>query len=284
VEGEAIMRRLLASLVGLVLLGSLGQAQTPVPARLRWAAGQVLLYRVENVTEAADAVADSKSETKSVLKVTKRWQVTDVDAAGTATLQLSLLKMYREQSAPSGDVLLYDSENPDKSTPELKKALSVYLNTPLAIIRVDAFGKVVEVKSAKSDASGFENELPFLLLLPPAGLRPNEAWERAYKITLPPPLGTGEKHDAVQKFRCKALTADSATVTMTTELKSPPKAAADAIPLWQMMPEGEVVLDLKNGRLHAAKLTIQKELKDHQGANSFCKFTSTLTIQYAGDR
>src|SRR5262245_15577998 len=136
------MRQLLASLVGLAVLGSLVQAQAP--ARLRWATGQVLLYRVENVTEASDAVADSKSETKSVLKVTKRWQVTAIDAAGTATMTLSLVKMYREQSSPSGDVLRFDSDNPDKSTPELKAAMAAYLNTPLATVRVDALGKVVE--------------------------------------------------------------------------------------------------------------------------------------------
>jgi hypothetical protein len=275
-EGEAIMRRMLASLVGLVVLGALAPAQAPVPARLRWAAGQVLLYRVENVTEAAEAVADSKSDTKSVLKVTKRWRVASVDAAGTATLQLSLASMFQERTAPSGDVLRYDSDNPDKSTPELKAALSRYLNTPLATIRVDAFGRVVEVREAKSDAASFENELPFVLMLPAAGLRPNDGWERAYKITLPPPLGTGEKYDAIQKYRCKALTADAATVAVTTELKAPPKSAADAIPLWQMMPEGEIVYDVKNGRMHSAKLTIRKELKDHQGPNSSSRFTSTL--------
>src|SRR5262245_54622890 len=276
------MRRLFASFVVVVTLASLAQAQ--VPARLRWAAGQVLLYRVENVTEATDAVADSKSETKSVLKVTKRWQVAAVDAAGTATLHLSLTKMYREQSTPSGDVMVYDSDNPDKSTPELKKVLAGFVNTPLATIRVDAFGKVVEVVKSHSGPASFENELPFLVALPATGVKLNDAWERAYKITLPPPLGTGEKHDAVQKYRCKALTADVATIALTTELKTPPKAAADAVPLWQVMPEGEVVIDVKSGRMYSARLTINKELKNHQGDNSSCSFKSTLTILYAGDR
>jgi hypothetical protein len=275
------MRQLLASLVGLAVLGSLVQAQAP---RLRWASGQVLLYRVENVTEATDAVADSKSEAKTVLKVTKRWQVTAVDAAGTATLTQSIVKLFHEQTTPSGGVLVYDSDNPAKSTPELSAQMANYLNKPLATIRIDAFGRVVEVVKAHSPPATFENELPFLLTLPGAMPRVNDVWERAYKITLLPPLGTGEKHDAVQKYRCKALTEGAATIALTTELKAPPKAAADMIPLWQMMPEGEVVFDLKNGRLHAARLTINKELKDHQGPNSSTSFKSTLTVEYAGDR
>lgn len=276
------MRRLLASLIVVVTLGSVVQAQTPV--RLRWTVGQVLVYRMEHATEATDVAPESQSTTKSLLKVTKRWQVTHVDAAGVATLQMSLTSMVQERTSPSGDVLKFDSANPDKSTPELQKALAGYLNTPLATIRIDAFGKVVEVKSAKADASSFENELPFFVTLPVNGIKANDGWERAFKITLPPPLGTGEKYDAVQKVRVKAVTAEAATVTLTTELKTPPKAEGDAVPLWQLLPEGEVVFDVKNGRMHAAKLVINKELKNHQGENTSCKFASTLTIQYAGDR
>lgn len=278
------MRRLLASLVGLLVLGSVVSAQGPTAARMRWAAGQVLQYAVEHVTDATDVTADSKTQTRSVVRVTKRWQVLGVDAAGTATVQLSLAAMYQERTTPSGDVLRYDSADPEKSTPQLKEALSRYLNTPLATVRVGPLGNVVEVKEAKSDASGYENELPFLIELPAAGLKAGDGWERNYKITLAPPLGTGEKYDAIQRFRCKQVVGDLATITLTTELKAPPTAAADAVPLWQMLPEGEVVFDLKNGRVHTASLRIKKELKDHSGENSSCSFTSTLGVRYLGDR
>ena len=61
---------------------------------------------------------------------------------------------------------------------------------------------------------------------------------------------------------------------------TPPKAAADAIPLWTFLPAGEVTYDLKNGRLHGAKLTVERELKNHQGENSVYRFTSTQTVTY----
>lgn len=278
------MGRLLASLVAVVLAGSWAVAQTPTEAKHRWQTGQVLTYRVEHVTDAVDAVADSKSETKSVLKVTKRWQVTAVDAAGVATLQLTLTAMQQERTTPSGEVIRFDSADPDKSTPQLREVLGRYLNTPLATIRVDAAGRVVEVKESKSDACSYENELPFLVVLPATAIKEGVRWERAYKITLAPPLGTGEKYDAVQKVGCKSVVEGLATLTLSTELTAAPKAPADMIPLWQMMPQGEVVFDLKNGRLHAARLTIARELANHQGENSHCKFNSTLTVQYAGDR
>jgi hypothetical protein len=276
------MRQILASLVALLAVSSWAPAQVPV--RLRWAPGQVLLYRVEHTTEAADNSADVKNETKSLLRVTRRWQVQDVDAAGVATLQMSIVAMYQERTTPSGDVLKYDSANPAASTPQLKEALAKYVNTPLATIRVDPLGKVVEVRESKTGPASFENELPFFVELPAAAVKANDGWERAYKITLPPPLGTGEKTDAVQRYRCKSATAEAAHVTLTTDFKTPPAAALDAVPLWQLMPEGEVVFDVKNGRMHSARLTVNKELKNHQGENSSMTFKSTLNVVYAGDR
>ena len=277
------MRRTLATVLAVVAMASWASAQAQTVGRLHWQTGQVLLYRVEHTTFNLDKMGESKSETKSVLKVTKRWQVTAVDASGVATMQMSLVSMLQERTTPSGDVLRFDSANLDKCTPELK-GMAAFLNKPLATIRVDGLGKVVEVKESKADASGFENELPFLALLPGAMPRAGQSWDRAYKITLTPPLGTGEKYDAVQHFTCKSVSGNLATITVATELKAPPKAPADAIPLWQMMPQGEVVFDLKAGRLHSAKLTIEKELKGHQGEDSHTKFQSTLTVTYVGEK
>jgi hypothetical protein len=273
------MRRTMASLLGVLMVGTWASAQVPAAPRLRWAPGQVLLYKVEMSTASFDQVGEVKTETKTVIKVTKRWQVQAVDPAGVATLQLSLTAMSHERTTASGDVLRYDSANPDGSTPELRKALEQYINKPLAVIRVDPYGRVVEVKESKSPASSYEHELPFLVALPAEALKVGASWERSYNITLGPPLGTGEKYPAVQRYSVKALGPDSATLTLTTQLKAAPKVPADAIPLWQMLPAGEVVLDLKNGRLHGARLTIERELKGHQGKDSLCRYQSTQTIQ-----
>jgi hypothetical protein len=262
--------------------GGGGSASPPITARLRWQPGQALLYKVEHATSATDVVGDSKSETKSVLKVTKRWQVSAVDAAGVATLHLSMVALAQERTTPKGEVLRYDSASPDKSTPELKAAFGRFLNVPLAVLRVDGLGKVVEVKESKfGPASSYENELPFLATLPAEGLRVGSTWARSYQITLAPPLGTGEKYNAVQRYTCKSIQNGLATVSLVTEVPTSPKSA-DGIPLWQMQPQGEIVYDLNAGRLHSATLRIDKELKGHQGENSSTRFQSTYTLRYAG--
>ena len=273
------MRRILATLVACCLVGSWASAQSATPAKMAWQVGQVYSYKVEHTTQATDSVGDSRSETKSVMRVVRNWKCSAVDTAGVATLEMSLSSMYQERTTPTGDTLLFDSENLDKSTPALKDVMKKFLNTPLAVLRIDPTGKVVEVKSSTTHASSYENELPFLVLLPVGGLEVGKGWDRAFDITLAPPVGTGEKYAAVQSFACKSIEGGKAKLSLSTALKAMPKAPADAIPLWQMMPEGEVVFDLEAGRLHSAKLGISKELKGHQGEGSACKFTSTLVIE-----
>ena len=156
---------------GVVLLTAAALASAEaVPAPLHWQAGQVLTYRVEQATLASDTTGDGKVESRTKLNLLKRWQVVSVDAAGMATLQLSLASLRLETTTPGGDKLLFDSIEPEKGTPELRQQLSAFVGKPLALLRVDGQGRVIEVKQSKfGPASRYENELPFVGVLPAEG-------------------------------------------------------------------------------------------------------------------
>jgi hypothetical protein len=278
-----MIRKGMTAGVALLAVAALASAQT-APGRLHWQPGQVLTYRVEQNTVASDVVGDSKAETKTRLNLIKRWQVISVDAAGAATLQLSLAMLRLETNTPGGDTLLFDSASPDKNTPELRSQLSGYVGKALALLRVDNQGRVLDVKESKfGPASRYENELPFVGVLPADGPKDGQEWQRDYKITLEPPSGTGEKYDAVQKYVCKSAADGLMTAMMTTDLKATP-AAAEQAPLLQLLPAGEVVFDLKAGRLKSAALKIDKEVKGHQGEGSSYHVQVTYNEEYIGDR
>jgi hypothetical protein len=267
-----------------VVLAVAAAAPAQTGPRYRWQAGQVLVYKVEHATQVIDSVGDAKVEMKAQINETKRWQVLAVDNDGVATLQLSLSALRIEQTTPSGDVLRFDSADLEKSDPDMRKGLSNFVGQPLAVVRMDVWGRVVEVKDAKGPATSLENELPFVVTLPAAMPQANQAWERAYKITLKPPQGTGETYDAVQRYTCKNATADALTVALATEIKKQPEAVNDRIPLLQSQPEGEIVFDLQAGRMRSATLKIDKELKGHQGEGSSYRFVSNYTEQYVGEK
>jgi hypothetical protein len=270
-------------LIGGLLLTPAAPAQTTA-WQFRWQQGQVLTYRVEHLTTAAATAEGKTNESKSKLLLTKSWQVLDVDAAGIATVQLVLKAFRMEMVSPSGGVLLFDSTDPGKSDPDLSKQLAPLVGPPLALLRMDGYGRVIEVKECKfGPASRLEAQPPFEFVLPGEAPKVGQAWERSYKITLEPPIGTGEKYDGVQTYTCKAIDEGKATLTLATTLKRLPESPLDRVPLLDQQPEGEIIFDTQAGRLQRANLHIEKEILGHQGEGSSYKLQSTYTVEYVKD-
>ena len=53
-----------------------------------------------------------------------------------------------------------------------------------------------------------------------------------------------------------------------------------SIPLLVFLPAGELVYDLKNGRLHSARFGTDRTIKNHQGENSTYRYVSSQTVQF----
>lgn len=269
----------LTLLVGwLLAVPAVAQNPQPVPLKFRWQAGQVLHYRVEQTTAETEVVGGVKVESAMKLNNVKRWQVLAVDAAGVATVQQSLAALRIERKTPTGATALYDSADLEKSDPEMAKQLAKYVGSPLAVLRIDSLGKVVEVKESKhAPASRYENELPFTVLLPADGIWAGRYWDRQYQLTLEPPFGTGEKYPAAQRYVVKDMNAAQVTMTLTTAVKAPPEDQAAVV---QFQPEGEIVFDVQQGRLHKVRTAISKELKNHQGEESSYRFQGSYVEEY----
>lgn len=259
-----------------LLIGAAATATTSAqtsPFRFQWKKGP-LTYRSEHVTQVAETIGTNKVATQSTLNLLKRWHVMEVDDQGVASMQLSLAAMRNEQKRPNGDVLLFDSAQLDKSTPELREAMGKYVGQTLAVVRVDAIGRVVEVKQGA--AHRYESEPPFVVIFPLQTPQVGQAWNRPFQVILEPPLGTGEKYDAVQRYHFTKIAQGLATIAISTQLKNQPEGP-ERVPLLQKQPEGEVVFDFNNGRLQSVRLTIAKEIKGHQGVDSTYQFSSVFT-------
>ena len=252
-------------------------AQGPTNWQFSWKKGQTLTYQVDHLTTVAEVVESNKVESKSKLKILKRWQVADVDAKGVATLHLSLTSMRQEQTKPNGEALIFDSANPEKSTPELREAMSKYVGKTLAIVRVDPQGRVMEVK--QGSAARYEAEPPLVVVFPPAAPAEGQSWVRPFQVVVEPPQGTGEKYAASQRYQCTKIEGGKATLSITTQFKALPESKQEQIPLLQKMPEGDLLFDLNDGRLLRARLNIDRTIENHQGKGSSYRFQSTYVEQ-----
>lgn len=240
--------------------------------QFKWHKDQPLDYRVQHVTSVVEIVGGKKTETSSQLDIVRRWRVLDVDAQGVATLEQMLLGLRNEQKRPGGEVLLFDSSDLQKSTPELR-GMAKFLNTPVATLRVDGIGRVVEVK--QGPANKFESEPPFTVVLPMAQAAEGQAWVRPFTITLEPPLGAGEKYAAEQKYSCAKIVNNRAALAVSTTLKNPPESASDLVPLLQKQMAGQVVFDLAKGCVEQVQLSVDRTVDNHQGQGSSYRFAST---------
>jgi hypothetical protein len=257
-------------------------AQAPA-LKFFWQPGLTLSYKVAQATKAVEVTGNGTTETRTSLNLVKQWRVQDVDAAGVATLHLTVVSMRMEITPPSGEKLLFDSADPSVGDQALKNQMNKYVGQSIAILRVDEHGKVVEVKESKfGPASRYEAELPFQIVLPTEAVQVGAAWNRTYQLKLEPPHGAGEVYECVQAIRCKQMTATDMLVSCQTTIPKLPESTQDQVPLLQNQTEGEVVFDMKNGRMNAAVIQVNKELKDHQGKDSSYKFQSVYREDYLG--
>jgi hypothetical protein len=279
-----LRKALLTMAIGLMLQG-IADAQTSA-WQFRWQAGQVLKYRVEQITSATEVIGGRKTSTTTKLNLVKRWQNLGPEKAKLGTrLALSLAELHIETTKATGEVLSFDSANPDNSSPGMREQLTPLVGKTLAVIRVDASGNVLEVIQSKhGPASRFESELPFVLILPARAPAVGQSWERAYHITLEPPQGVGEKFDAKQKYEYKGLKNGYALIRLTTAIAKMPPGPADRVPLLQAQPEGEILFDPRAGRLQAATLRIDQELTGQQGLGSSYRLQSRYTETYVGNK
>jgi hypothetical protein len=247
------------------------------PWQFRWQKGQTLTYKIKHVTSVVEIVEKNTNTSNSNLDLVNRWQVTDVDADGVATLTLTLVSMRNEQKRANGDTLLFNSQNLEKSTPELREQMNKFIGKTVAAVRMDRYGRVLEVK--QGSAATFETEPPFLVVFPAAKAQPGQAWRRQFNVVLDPPYGTGEKVAAEQRYDCKKIEAGKATLAVTTHFKAMPENVRERLPLLQKDVQGEFVFDLTEGRLISAQLNIDKTIENHQGQGSSYQFKSQYTRQ-----
>jgi 16S rRNA G966 N2-methylase RsmD len=240
--------------------------------QFKWQLGQKLTYKVKHVTAVVESLDKGASSSHSQLDLVNRWTVDEIDAKGVATLSLTLVSMRNEQKRASGETLLFDSQNLEKSTPELREQMVKFIGQTVAVVRVDKYGRLIEVKQGSKN--NFEAEPPFLVVFPEAKAAAGQAWRRPFDIVLDPPYGTGEKYEASQRYDCTKIEAGKATVSIKTEFKTTPDNARERLPLLQKDIEGEIVVDLEAGKLISARLNTDQTLENHQGKGSKYQFKS----------
>jgi hypothetical protein len=271
----------------LALALTVGPAAAQTPLRFQWQQGQTLTYSVQQTTTVTETTLDEATSkpittaTKTTLALTRRWEVRAVDAAGTATLEMAITAMRQEIARPGpldkdGNPTV-DRTTLDSATAEGREQMAAFLNKPVLTVKVDAQGRLVEAKAAHGPADRLQAELPFRLTLPDQLPQVGGVWDRSFVIKLDPPHGTGETYDAGQSYTLKGESQGHTVVGVRTALKSPPTDPAEMPALVPLLWEGDVYFHKQTGRYSGARLSVKKEVANHQGEGTKFVYESQLT-------
>lgn len=262
-----------------ILLGLPAFGEEPVRLRFNFSANQSFTCRIVQTTTVHEIAIDENTKklvaiaTSTKLSITKKWLVKEVDPNGTATLEMTMTAMKQETTQTVGtDKPMANSL--DSSLPADAKAMT-FLNKPILTVKLDFHGKLIEVKSEMPGAADrLAADLPFKVMFPAEAITVNGSWERPFELKLPPPLGTGEKFDAVQKATYRGEKDGIAVLGVETALKKPLAEKALLPGVAPMLWAGDVFFHAKTGTYRGAKLSIKQEVENHAGEGTKYAYTS----------
>jgi hypothetical protein len=269
----------------LVLLSSstLVSAQAP---KFTFTTGQVLNYRLEQLTTVTETSLEEMTNkpvtgiTVTKMEVSRRWEVKSVEA-GVASLEMSITAMKQQINRPGANDKngkpTVDQVVLDSSTPEGQQAMAAFLNKPIVTIKLDQQGKLIDAKSTSGSADRLFAELPFRITFPETMPAVGGNWDRSFKIKLPPPLGVGEEFDAKQTYTLKGENGGHLVFGVSTKLAAEPKSNSELPPLVPMLWEGDIFFHVAAGRYAGSKLSIKREIPNHQGEGSKFVYESNYT-------
>ncbi len=254
------------------------EATEAIPAVFRWQASQQLPYRIRQQTVVRETLIDPRSrqpqvtEVHTTLELVRQWHVRSVDQDGTATLQMTILRMRQQLQRGREEPVVRDSQKPDDA-----KEMTNYLNKPIVTVRVDRHGQIREVvEAATSSARRLEAELPFRLVLPATGIRPDQRWERTFRVVIDPPHGVGDAFPCIQQYRCTSIDHDKAVIAITTRCTQWPTSVAERLALIPYLWEGTVEFDLRSGEYLGSRLQVKETLADYAGPGSRYEYHSAF--------
>jgi hypothetical protein len=271
----------------LALLLTTATASAEPSMRFRWKPGQILTYSVQQTTTVTETTIEDGTNkpvtaaTKTTLALTRRWEVKAVDSVGSATLEMAIVAMRQEivrpgpldkEGKPTADRTVLDS-----ATDEGREQMAAFLNKPVLTVKVDARGQLLDARAASGPSDRLQAELPFRLILPEQAIATGGTWDRAFAIKLDPPHGTGEKYEATQTYTFKGDSQGHSVIGVATALKASPKDPAEMPGLLPLLWEGDVYFQKGTGRYSGARLTVKKEVANHQGEGTKFVYESQLT-------
>lgn len=314
---RSLVRRALVGVGAIAMLGGAGSAQGQDALKYKWNKGDVVHYRSlqDNAGKMTTMVGEQKTSQQQ--DVVHRFEVTDVAADGTATLDMSLLSvkitMVQGETPPS----TYDSTKPaDKQyegSPRLRpmiepmgamigEHLTVVIDTAGNVRKVEGMSKVLEkmvgkmgtpnpnatrnLRATFNDEAMRGNLERYFKVLPEQAVKAGDEWSSMYEQPIP---GFGGRMKSSSAWKLESVDGGVAKMSSTVKVEGvPPKEGEEQAPAKTTITDGKgdgrVEFDNKAGQLVKSTLNLvlplEISMSGPNGQGMSIKNESTIKSTY----
>ncbi len=249
--------------------------------RYKFQPNETVCWDVEHRSKVRATVSRTTQTTETLSKSLKCWRVFDVQPDGTTAFEHRVDWVDMRQKLTGREEVHYDSRK-DKKPPIGFETVAKSIGVPLAVVKMDTRGKVLQrerrgKKPSETQQSLPENESLLTIPLPEKPVAIGETWSLPQDFDIPLPAGTVKKVKAVQQFTLEEVKTGVATIRFATEILTPITDPAVESQLVQRESAGRVRFDIDAGRILSQQIDIDKHVVGFRGEASSIHYVNRFS-------
>ena len=237
--------------------------------------GEEIRTKVSQLATIETTISGSSQTTQMISLSTKLWRVKRVDAAGNMTFE-HLVEDVDMRNEMSGRQEVHYNSQTDKKAPPGYEDVAKSLNTPLAVVTIDAAGTVIsrdEKHRPAIDASGSVLVMP----LPKEPAAIGFVWMLPGEVTVPLEDGSVKTIQTRQRYELEKVKDGIATIAVETQIITPvsnPKIRAQLI---QRLWKGHIRFDIDAGHMVSQRTDLDERVLSFSGPESSMHYVARFT-------
>ncbi len=239
--------------------------------------GDVIRWNVDHVAATETRAQADHDNTKSRAQSVVKWQITNVDSLGNATILLTLEAADMWQQTDEHPPVEYNSRNQRGEIPEVYRQFAEWIGVPMATYQINSIGQVIDRQEVYRNVKFGVGDVT--MPLPGRPVRIGQAWRVPGNIMVRHNDGTQRKIVTQIEYRLQSVDNGVATVSFDTQVLTPVDDPRIESQLMQQMSQGTVLFDLNRGQMVGMDLAWNRRCLGFKGPDSSVAYNAKYIMR-----
>jgi hypothetical protein len=242
--------------------------------RYQFAPGQSQRWQIEHSTSTETRISGKHELSRSHGLSTKRWFIKSVEKDGSATIVYSMDDAEMWHQIGDQTAVSYSSRT-SKSVPDEYAHIAETIGIPLASVRIDAAGNVLEKSAIYRDINLGMSE--FSIAFPKEAIEIGHQWNTTSEFNARMENGGQKRIKTRLVYQLVSVDNDFATISRNVEVLTPIEEPGIMSQIAQHITKGSLEFDIKQGRLLEVEIRWDESVQGFSTPDSFMKYLGKWT-------